>query len=166
MLTARPHAQDCPEFIPPVRIVLDTHLRLSLDSNLVKTASDIPVWIFCSKAADTDKITRLEKQGVRVIPCPQTKQGLDIAHIVTYLAQQNILGLMLEGGPAIHTAFLANHLVNEVLAYIAPILAGGNDSPSFYMGQGVATMNMADRLQRVERLPFGNDTLIRGILPR
>jgi diaminohydroxyphosphoribosylaminopyrimidine deaminase / 5-amino-6-(5-phosphoribosylamino)uracil reductase len=166
MLTARPHAQACPVFIPPIRIVLDTHLRLPLDSNLAKTASDIPVWIFCSMTADTDKITRLEKLGVRVIPCPQTKHGLDLLHILSCLAQQNILGLMLEGGSTIHTAFLANHLVNEVLAYIAPILAGGNKSPSFYMGQGVATMNVADRLQRVERLLFGNDTLIRGILPR
>ncbi|MBD3267717.1 hypothetical protein GF373_13690 [bacterium] len=82
------------------------------------------------------------------------------------LGREKIGGVMIEGGPLLHTAFLEHSLVNEVFAYIAPILAGGQASSTFYMGEGVATMNEALRLQRVQRTEFGSDTLIQGVLKR
>jgi diaminohydroxyphosphoribosylaminopyrimidine deaminase/5-amino-6-(5-phosphoribosylamino)uracil reductase len=163
-LTARPQGLGAHEFIPPVRIILDTHLRIPLDCTLIQTREQAPVWIFCGPQAPIEMRHALQNLGIPTLQVNQTGGYLHPGEILATLAERSISSLFLEGGPTIHTTFLEAGLVNEVLVYIAPILAGGKASPSFYMGTGVATMNTAPRLSRVERLSLGADTLIRGIL--
>lgn len=166
LLTARPKGISQHELIPPVRVILDPMLRIGFDCKILRSLDFSPVWIFCSPLADTSKKAELENLGVNVIIAEGSRNCVNLDEVLCYLGNKNILGLLIEGGPTIHTAFLEANLVNEVFAYIAPILAGGKESPTFYMGQGVVTMNKAVRLERVERLFLGQDTLIHGIIKR
>lgn len=149
---------------PPVRVVLDTHASISMQSKLVQSAREFPVWVFASHQANESKIKTLQSHGVTVIHVSASQHGLDLKEVLQQLAERNILSLMVEGGSAVHTAFLEAGLVNELNIYTAPVLIGGKDAPSFFMGKGKDNMTLIDRLSRVVRTELGEDALLNGIV--
>lgn len=154
------------DFNPPIRAVLDPHGETPLDSNLLKTAREVPLHLFIGESVPAKTAAALEKRGARV-HVPQTRDGLfPLRTVLETLTNEGAQGLLVEGGSATHTAFLEENLVNELFAFIAPILVGGNGATVFYAGRGADTISEAVRLENPERRPFGNDTLIRGILRR
>lgn len=161
ILTAR-----CPdeEVNQPVRVVLDPMLQMSPKSRLVNTLDTAPVWIFCAPESPEHYRKQFEDHGVRITVVDRDHGKLDLYRILRELAAKSILSVMVEGGPTIHTSFLEHSLVNEVAVYIAPILIGGVNAPTFYMGQGADTIEDACRIKRVESIQLKEDTLIRGIL--
>ena len=165
-LTARfPLPYPC-EKTRPVRVILDPAGAIPLTSRILCDGEANPVWILGGdKFPESAQKQYLEK-GARVFRVSGDELRLDLSEALQLLARENILSVLVEGGPRLHTSFLESGLVNELLIYIAPILIGGSRAPTFYMGQGVDTMSQAGRLERVERLLLGEDTLIRGILRR
>lgn len=163
-LTARPENLTRESFNPPVRVILDPYLTLPLKSHLLATLSQSPVWIYTSDRSTPDKQKQIESMGASLIVVPRVDSGLDLRAVLEDLGRKNILNAFVEGGPRIHTAFLEAGLVNEAAVFIAPLIVGGGGAPTFYMGQGAATIKEAKRLERIERECFGPDTLIRGIL--
>ncbi len=164
LLTARlsiPHEN---ELIPSTRVILDPRGRIPIPCQLLDTLNEAPVHLFASNLMPEEQKERLETLGVRVDRVKGNEHQLDLREILEILAQENVLSVLVEGGGHVHTSFLERSLVNEAAIYIAPVLIGGTDSPTFYMGQGVGTMKDAKRVERVERHMLGPDTLIRGIL--
>jgi diaminohydroxyphosphoribosylaminopyrimidine deaminase/5-amino-6-(5-phosphoribosylamino)uracil reductase len=70
------------------------------------------------------------------------------------LGKLGFLSVMIEGGAEINASALAEGIVDKVHLFMAPILMGGNSSPSAVGGVGVETLGQATRLHdvRVERL--------------
>lgn len=163
-LTARPRNLSQDEFRQPVRVILDPMLDIPLECNLLQTLDRAPLWLFCSKQASLEKRRILEERGARVYRIPANGPNLVVLEVLRRLADENLLCVWVEGGPRIHTALLESNLVNEIRVFVAPVLIGGKDAPSFYMGLGAATMINSRRLQRVQRRFLGADTLIQGIL--
>lgn len=163
-LTARP--KDLPEatFRQPTRIVLDPLLEIPPASALLRHLAESPTWLFCSEQASTAILEKLQVDGVRVTPVAGDGQRLDLREVLRHIAEAGCLSVWLEGGPFLHTAFLEAELVNEVRIYVAPKLIGGGEAPTFYMGEGKATMSEINELDRLNRQFLGNDTLISGIL--
>ncbi len=164
LLTARQPESSGIEFIPSIRIIADPLCEIPLESKILNTNAEAPVWLFCSPLAPLDRRECVESRGARVIEIAGDEQQVDLREILHHLARKNILSLFIEGGPQIHTAFLEAGLVNEVFIFIAPILVGGKDAPTFYMGQGADTMKEAIRLERIQHRQFGPDTLINGVI--
>jgi len=106
------------EHASPVRIVFDRNLRLPLESKLVQTAKDVPLWVITGKEK-TSKA--LEKAGVNIFPVG-TDDMLEAA--VMLLAEQGITRLLIEGGAKLTTAFLQSGLVDRMYWFRAPILIG------------------------------------------
>jgi diaminohydroxyphosphoribosylaminopyrimidine deaminase/5-amino-6-(5-phosphoribosylamino)uracil reductase len=163
-LTARPEKLSHDQFIPPMRAILDPLLKIPLQARVLQHHDTSKVWIFTSSQADPEKVQQLQNRGVSVRTVEGDQHSLNLRDVLSTLVDDGVLSVFLEGGPQIHTAFLEQNLVNELLIYIAPILIGGADAPTFYMGHGVATIQDSRRLERIERLTVGEDTLIRGIL--
>ncbi|MEW6234391.1 MAG: bifunctional diaminohydroxyphosphoribosylaminopyrimidine deaminase/5-amino-6-(5-phosphoribosylamino)uracil reductase RibD [Candidatus Omnitrophota bacterium] len=163
-LTARPEGITRGEFNPPIRIVLDSTLRIRPQARLFQTINEAPVWIFCLEIASAGKRRELEQLGARIFVTPGKEGALDPAGVLSLLAQENILSVYIEGGPRIHTSFLEARLANELAIYIAPKLIGGAGAPTFYEGRGAATMKEAPLLRRIERRFLGDDVLIQGIV--
>ena len=83
--------------------------------------------------------------------------GQDLAAILADLRDRGIQRVFVEGGPTLASAFLAGGLMDEVLAYVAPVLLGG---PKLALGDiGVDTIGRAQRLVVDEWLPLGPDLL-------
>lgn len=105
----------------PVRIVLDSRLALPLDSRLVRSARDVPVWVFSAAASTAAGADALRARGVRVIdrlaPRPSEPQAVEawrgeqIPAVLRLLAREGITRLLVEGGPGVARAF--EHALGE-----------------------------------------------------
>lgn len=103
----------------PIRIVLDTHLRLPSTSQLVQSATEIPLWIICSESAAA---THSFPAHITVIAMPQLKP----AAIVETLAECGITRLLIEAGPTLNTSFYESGLMDEIHWYRAPLVIGAS----------------------------------------
>ena len=151
---------------PLLRVILDSRLRLPLDSRLVKsvTAERInDVLVFCS-SADEQKKAELEKLGVRVetIPTIEMDGRPDMAAILRELGKLEITSLMIEGGATVNWAALAANAVDKVFLYYAPKILAGTGSVPFAAGAGFRHMNQAAQVKHLHLHRFGEDFAVEG----
>jgi len=149
---------------PLLRVVLDSRLRLPLDSRLAKTAEN-DVLVLCSFVEEKKK-EQLLKLGVRVeqLPAAASDGRLDIAAAVRFLGQMEITSLMIEGGALVNAAALASGIVDKVFLYYAPRILGGTTSVPFAGGPGFASMGDAACVNSIRLHRFGGDFAVEGYL--
>ncbi len=107
------------------RIVLDANLRIPMDSMLVKSVGYDPLWVFY-KAGSPDKIKALHARGVRLFPI----DPYDIRHLLSVLATEGVTRLLVEGGARIHSAFLAEGVVDSFVLLKSPVRLGAGAVPA------------------------------------
>jgi diaminohydroxyphosphoribosylaminopyrimidine deaminase/5-amino-6-(5-phosphoribosylamino)uracil reductase len=108
----------------PLRVVLDRGLRLPLNSVLAKTASQIPVWVFCADNAPIDRERALEAAGLIVLRTRAGEGGLDLHAILQALATRGITRAMVEAGPKVAASLLRADLVDEAQLLRGPSAIG------------------------------------------
>jgi diaminohydroxyphosphoribosylaminopyrimidine deaminase / 5-amino-6-(5-phosphoribosylamino)uracil reductase len=108
----------------PVRIVADSMLRLPVNSRLVQSAYETPVWALAGLAAPQQSELILLPLGVEVLRSPQSSGRLDLKDGLECLAAKGIIRLMVEGGPTLAAAFIAADLVDEAVLFHAPKIVG------------------------------------------
>lgn len=145
----------------PIRIVVDSQLRIPLDTPLVTTAKNIPTWVFCTDNADTEKEKQLIAHGVKVI---RTGSGprVDLVKAMKHLSENGILSVLLEGGGELNWSMLEASLVGKVVTFIAPKLLGGKESITPVSGRGFERMSLAVQLENITIERFGEDICITG----
>ena len=143
----------------PLRIVCDTHLRTPLDSQIVRTAREIPT-ILAACDPLPERAAALETAGCRVWDLPQRDGHVDLAALMERLGAEQIDSVLLEGGGTLNWAALESSIVKRVQAYIAPKLFGGKAAPSPVGGMGVAVPDDAVRLKNTTVIPLGEDFLL------
>lgn len=116
----------------PVRVVLDSHLRLPVTAKLAQGAASVaPTWVVTLAGADPARAAALESLGVRLLRVEADESGhLPVHAALTALAGQGITRLLVEGGPTVATAFLKAGLVDRVEWFRAPMLIGGDGLPA------------------------------------
>jgi diaminohydroxyphosphoribosylaminopyrimidine deaminase/5-amino-6-(5-phosphoribosylamino)uracil reductase len=115
----------------PVRVALDSSLRLPLTSRLVTTAPQNPVWVVAGEGAAPDRVQALAARGVEVLQAASAGDGkLDLAAMLELLARRGITRVMTEAGPILATAFLRADLVDAAALFRAstPIGSDGIDA--------------------------------------
>jgi diaminohydroxyphosphoribosylaminopyrimidine deaminase / 5-amino-6-(5-phosphoribosylamino)uracil reductase len=151
---------------PLLRVILDSRLRLPLDSRLVKNvaaerAND--VLVFCSSAEEQKK-TELEKLGVRIetIATIEMDGRPDMPAILRRLGELEITSLMIEGGATVNWAALAANVVDKVFLYYAPKILAGTGSVPFAAGAGFRHMSQAAQVKHLHLHRFGEDFAVEG----
>jgi diaminohydroxyphosphoribosylaminopyrimidine deaminase/5-amino-6-(5-phosphoribosylamino)uracil reductase len=149
---------------PLLRVVLDSRLRLSTDSRLVKTTHD-DVLVFCSFAEENKK-KELEGRGVRVEQMPLgTSSGRpDLQLIAARLGEMEITSLLIEGGALVNWAALASGIVDKVFLYYAPKILAGTGSVPFAGGAGYRRLSDAAQVHDITLHRFGEDFAVEGYL--
>jgi diaminohydroxyphosphoribosylaminopyrimidine deaminase/5-amino-6-(5-phosphoribosylamino)uracil reductase len=100
----------------PLRVVLDTKLRLSLDSQLVKTAADVPTLIIAGPLAPLDAINAFEAKHVEVVRLSAGTNGfLDLQEVLAHLAARGITRIFSEGGPHLAAALIDAGFADDVM---------------------------------------------------
>jgi diaminohydroxyphosphoribosylaminopyrimidine deaminase/5-amino-6-(5-phosphoribosylamino)uracil reductase len=105
----------------PVRVVLDSDLRLPLDSNLVASARDVPVWVITGDRAPRDREYALAAKGVEVL---HVGGRTELADVLRALGGRGITRLMVEAGPIVAAAFVKADLVDEAVLFRSPHTIG------------------------------------------
>ena len=139
----------------PIRIVLDSTLKIPLDAKLV-TDQIAETWIFTSANYDNVKKEKLVKQGVHIFHTTGSTH-VNVEEVVQILGEKSISSLLIEGGGTINAAFLENKLIDKAVIYIAPKLIGGKNAPTFMEGSGMDLMSDAVELVDTEIQKIGKD---------
>jgi diaminohydroxyphosphoribosylaminopyrimidine deaminase/5-amino-6-(5-phosphoribosylamino)uracil reductase len=133
----------------PVRVVLDTRLRLPVKSRLVQTGRQTPLWIFANAPPSSE--AALRAHGAEVIQLDD-KDGLNtVLHV---LGSRGITRLMVEGGPTLASALLADDLVDEAVLFHSNTTIGEGGLPA--LDQRAQTM-LHRHLKRSSSEPVGPD---------
>lgn len=149
----------------PMRVVFDTNLRIPPASRLVATAREIPTLVLCGTDAPADAEEHLLALGVEIARTPQSTEGrLDVLLALRLLAGRGVVSLMVEGGAELAGSFLAARLVDELHAYIAPILLGPRGRPGAVDWAGPDTPQLAPRIANPQWELVGEDAYVHGTL--
>lgn len=146
----------------PLRIIMDNKLRTPLDSNIVKTAKDVPTMI-CSSEIDSGsplmvdyekKIAAYEAAGIEVICEP------DLKALMKELASRNIDSVLIEGGAEINYSAIKEGIVNRIYAFVAPKIFGGRETKTPVSGHGVKLPDDAFRFKLAGTKMFDGDIML------
>jgi diaminohydroxyphosphoribosylaminopyrimidine deaminase/5-amino-6-(5-phosphoribosylamino)uracil reductase len=135
-----------PRSRPLLRIVLDSRLRLPLDSKMVCSAHE-DVLVIGTSAASADRRKSLENRGVRVRILDGGDGRADLRAAIESVARERYLSLLIEAGAKVNWAALEAGAVDKVFFYYAPKILGGLESLS--MAGGIGRRRRADAI-RVE----------------
>lgn len=141
---------------PLLRVILDSALRIPLDSKIVKTAQqDVLVFTI---STDEPRIAELRAREVRVEVLSAEAGRVPLGTVLDRLGAEGILTLLTETGTRLNTALLAGGLVDRIHLFVSPQIMGSDAVPAF---KGIANpIQMAE--VEVER--YGNDLGLRSLL--
>ncbi|MFY9892836.1 MAG: bifunctional diaminohydroxyphosphoribosylaminopyrimidine deaminase/5-amino-6-(5-phosphoribosylamino)uracil reductase RibD [Xanthobacteraceae bacterium] len=141
----------------PVRVVLDSALRLPPASRLARSARDVPVWVVTGEEALPAADDALLREGVTVLRAAQSDGRLDLAAVLKLMGARGVTRLMVEGGPTLAAALLAADLIDEAVLFQSSKFVG-TDGVDALNGLPLATLTQSPRLKCVMSEPVGADT--------
>ena len=164
----------------PIRIICDSHLRIPLDSQLVQTAKEYPTIVAYATDLNSDgeasvwkkergpvqevrlqeKIGKLEGLGVQTLMVSNGSGQVDLKKLMEILGEQGIDSILLEGGGILNDSALRAGIVQEVQAFIAPKIFGGNDARTPVAGVGAELPKDGILLEFGKATQIGEDLLI------
>ncbi len=147
----------------PIRIVLDSKGRLNSDLNLLNGSLPGRTMVAVTDQISAENRARLEQTSVELIETPRSANGrIAIAELLKVLGEKNIQSVMVEGGSKVLGSFFSQRAINEVWAFIAPKIIGGQAAPGPIGGQGFGRLQDALTLNEMRFEQMGDDILIRG----
>lgn len=148
----------------PVRVIVDTSLRIPMDSNIVKSAGEYKTIVACKSLEQPDKQiekkNQLEELGITVVELPLVDGHVSLKSLMEYLASQGLDSVYIEGGGQIHESALKEGIVNYVYAYVAPKIFGGSEAKTPVEGVGVSVPDECAKLILTDTSVLGEDILL------
>jgi diaminohydroxyphosphoribosylaminopyrimidine deaminase/5-amino-6-(5-phosphoribosylamino)uracil reductase len=144
------------------RIVLDSLAQLSSSSQLVRTARQTPTIIACGPDAAEQDIRRLTAAGCEVLPFAAATSYERMLLLLDELGRRQMTNILVEGGPTLLGALFDARQIDEVHAFLAPKLFGGQRAPSPIAGQGLDQPAAALQLRNITIQQVGPDLYLHG----
>jgi diaminohydroxyphosphoribosylaminopyrimidine deaminase / 5-amino-6-(5-phosphoribosylamino)uracil reductase len=148
----------------PIRIVLDSRLRLPLNSRLVRHDSAAPTWVATTGLALPETIQALQGVGVEVMVLPVESGRVSLPALLQALGERQVQSLLVEGGAETLGTFFDQSLVNQFHFFYAPKILGGAKAPAAIGGQGVTHLGEAHIAKQLSIRRLGVDLLVSGYL--
>ena len=143
----------------PVRVVVDTHLRLPLKSKVVQSAKKVPTWVVVSTETNKERQDNYAQFGVEFIRvAPGLGNHPEALSVLKALAARGLTRLLVEGGGALSAVFLRARLVDRLAWFRAPSVIGGDGMPVFG-SYGVNQLSDMRRFVLESIEPLGKDML-------
>lgn len=145
----------------PLRIVIDSSLRLPLDAKLVTSAAAVPTLVATTARASAERVRALREAGVEVLTVPADQSGeLDLKEMLGLLGKRGVSSVLAEGGSGIITSLLRAGLADRLVVAVAPKIMGrGIEAVGDLRVAGVGQA-LKLRFERVYRL--GEDIVIQA----
>lgn len=145
----------------PVRIICDSYLRIPENSQILKTAREIPTWVL-TQSKEQRRINGLIMQGCKVIHITPLsgKEEIDLKTAMVILGKAGIDSILLEGGSRMNFSALESGIVQKIHAYIAPKIFGGQTAMTPVGGRGIGEITDAFQLKRETITILDEDILL------
>jgi diaminohydroxyphosphoribosylaminopyrimidine deaminase/5-amino-6-(5-phosphoribosylamino)uracil reductase len=101
--------------LSPIRVVLDSQLKVPLASHVIATVRETPTWVFASSSASAIAEEILTERGAKVFRVDSRDGVLDLAAVLKMLANEGITRVMAEGGPTVAASLVKADLVDEAV---------------------------------------------------
>jgi diaminohydroxyphosphoribosylaminopyrimidine deaminase / 5-amino-6-(5-phosphoribosylamino)uracil reductase len=149
---------------PLMRVILDSRLRIPLESRIVQTASR-DVIVFCTRA-DEEKARELRSRGVCVeaVDAEPSSGRPDVAKTIARLGEMEITSVMVEGGSSVNWEVMRSGVADRVFLYYAPKILGGKGAVPFAAGKGFERIAEAPQVKILDLHRFGEDFAVEGYL--
>lgn len=147
---------------PLLRVILDSRLRIPLDSGIVQTANSDVLVFFTS--AESERKKTLEMRGVCLEQVKPDATGRpDFTEVIARLGQMEMTSVLIEGGAAVNGAALTSGVVDKVFFYYAPHILGDNAVP-VVAGTGWQSASPAAQVKSITLHRFGEDFAVEGYI--
>jgi len=146
----------------PIRIVLDTRLRIDPTSAILHHQDAGPTWIIVGADADPERVRQIASKNVEIIPCPIDQNRIDLHELLKLLADRRITSLLVEGGSRVIGSFVRSKAFHKFVAFFAPKLLQGNDGVPICAGAGAQWMADCLTLCDVHAEMVEQDVMITG----
>ncbi len=150
--------------VNPLRIVVDSMLRLPVSSQLAVVAPDCRTLVATSERASVEKQRQLENQGVEILRLPSYADGrVDMEALLVALGARGVADLLVEGGATLSATLLQRQLANKIVVFVAPKIIGG-DGIDVVAALGVDTMADAFLWHGMTSQNVGEDVMLEAYL--
>jgi diaminohydroxyphosphoribosylaminopyrimidine deaminase/5-amino-6-(5-phosphoribosylamino)uracil reductase len=137
-----------------LRVILDTRLRLSPASRIVKSA-DSDLIVFTGVSLESAKARKLQKAGVELLQANIRKAKIDLGPLLRDLGRRDILSVLLEAGPSLNATALSQNMVDKMMLFYAPKVAGYTRVPFVHAANfNLSAMHISSLRQ------FGSDVAV------
>ena len=158
LLTARGAGRPRPD--RPIKIIMDSHLRTPVRARCLSKSSPAPTWIATTAAASTVRARRLAGRGAEVIRLKARHGRVPLRPLLRLLARRGIHSVLIEGGGEMLAGALAEHVVDRIAFFVAPMLIGGRTTPGSIGGEGIRRLARAVHLSDMSVRWVGPDLCI------
>lgn len=150
----------------PIRIIVDSKLRIPINSKIVKTANEVKTIVATTKECDLMKKNQLENLGVEVLIVDDLNEKVNLKILMKELGKKNIDSILLEGGGELNFSALEAGVVNKLMIFMAPKILGGRNSKTFIEGNGIKSLKDSYKISNLDIRHLKNDILITGYIER
>ena len=148
----------------PYRIVVDSELKIPMDSNILKSNLKSKVVIATTARSDAKKVNALKEKGANVVVVENDNQRVNLFKLMDELGKMEITSVMIEGGSELNSSALESGIVDKVIFFIAPRIIGGKDSMPAVGGRCVEKLSDSLNIHDVNVDRCGSDIVIEGYL--
>lgn len=149
----------------PCRVIVEGVRRLDSSAKVFKTP---PATLLCTPHMDPQQRAEFAKRNVEVLSLPAKQGRVSMKHLMHALVERDVHTVLIEGGGQVLADVFAEELVDEVQWFIAPVILGGENSPTSVAGEGLKSLSEAVKLKDPVCERIGNDWCLsaRVLYPR
>jgi diaminohydroxyphosphoribosylaminopyrimidine deaminase/5-amino-6-(5-phosphoribosylamino)uracil reductase len=145
----------------PVKVILDSRLRVSPRAKIFLKKSPAPVILAVTKNAGKNK-RNLFKGKAEILEVKEKNGRVDLVALLSVLAKRGILRVMIEGGGEVISEAFKEKVVRELYCFVAPKIIGGRQAKNSVGGDGVSRLKDVFALKNMSIKKIGQDILIHG----
>ncbi len=144
----------------PIRIVLDSTLRIPLTAKVINSLSQADTIIATTAQADKNKLDKLTTKGISVYDTGNGSR-VNLAVLLKKLfKEKKVTSILVEGGPNVSASFLSEGLVDKICWFIAPVMIGGHTSKGPLASIGISDLSLAPCFEIADVQHLGKDLYV------
>ena len=144
----------------PLRVIVDGRGRTPATAQVFSEPGK--ALLALGKSVEPEKKVAFVQAGAEVLELPSEEVPLDLKRLLKALGEREITSVLVEGGGILLGSLFDNGLVDKVIAFIAPIIIGGEEAKTAVAGKGIGKVMDAIKLERISVEKFGEDLMISG----
>ena len=146
----------------PIRVVVDSKCRTPIDARITNGDAKTIIAVaneYKDDLKQSEKYETFKNRGVKFFFSGDER--VDLVALMSYLHEEGIGKLMLEGGSTLNFSMIKAGLIDEISICVAPMIVGGANAKTFFDGDGFDTMDEAVKLELIDSYSLDKDLILR-----